>query len=179
MFRFAACYAVFIAVALSLPAPSIASGAARAQDRASKSHAARPVAKAPSKRMKQAKAARPLPVAFTPQDGFELIPPQTEQEALEALERDVSLKIGKQRKDDDYPEEAQRYGWSGTALIDVLVAANGSVKQVALGRSSGFRVLDEQALTMVRRVSRVFVPSRLRGREVSVSVPIGFMLQRI
>ena len=104
-------------------------------------------------------------------------PPLSEDEALSALERDVSLKIGKQSQLDDYPEEARRWRWTGTALVEVLVAGNGLVKQVVLSRTSGFRVLDEQALAMVKRVQKVFVPVRLRGRDRTVTVPVGFYLQ--
>lgn len=104
-------------------------------------------------------------------------PPLSEDEALTALERDVSLKVGKQIQLEDYPEEARRWRWTGTVLIEVLVAGNGIVKQVALSRTSGFRVLDEQALAVVRRVQKVFVPIRLRGRERTVTVPVGFYLQ--
>jgi TonB family protein len=123
--------------------------------------------------------ARARPVAFTPADGLEVTAPQTEQEALEWLERDLSLKVGKRRQADDYPEEAVRFGWSGTALVDVLVAGNGAIKTIALSRSSGFKVLDDQAVEMVKRVSRLWVPTRLRGRDTSVTVPIGFQMQTL
>ena len=36
---------------------------------------------------------------------------------------------------------------------------------------------NEQALAVVRRVQKVFVPTRLRGRERTVTVPVGFYLQ--
>ena len=51
------------------------------------------------------------------------------------------------------------------------------VRDVELRRSSGFEVLDEQALAIVRRVAKVFVPLRLRGREHAVTVPVGFYLK--
>jgi TonB family protein len=125
------------------------------------------------------KGARTRPVGFTPADGLELTPPQTEQEAHEWLERDLSLKVGKRRQADDYPEEAVQFGWSGTALVDVLVAGNGAIKTIALSRSSGFKVLDDQAIEMVKRVSKLWVPARLRGRDTSVTVPIGFQMQTL
>lgn len=103
----------------------------------------------------------------------------SEDEAVLALERELSLKVGKHVREEDYPEEAQRWRWTGTVLIEVLVGANGSVKEVSLGKTSGFRVLDEQALAVVRRVSKLFVPMRLRGREIGVTIPIGFYLQNM
>ena len=103
----------------------------------------------------------------------------SEEEAMLALERELSLKVGKHVREEDYPQEAQRWRWTGTALIAVLVGANGSVKDVSLGKTSGFRVLDEQALAVVRRVSKLFVPMRLRGRDIAVTIPVGFYLQNM
>jgi outer membrane biosynthesis protein TonB len=48
---------------------------------------------------------------------------------------------------------------------------------VRIQRTSGFEVLDERALAIVRRVAKVYVPFRLRGRELAVTVPVGFYLK--
>ena len=103
----------------------------------------------------------------------------SEEEGLLALEQDLSLKVGKHMQPFDYPAEAMRWRWTGTVLVAAVIAADGAVKEVALSRTSGFRVLDEQALVVVRRVSRVFVPVGLRVRERTVTVPVGFYLQRM
>jgi TonB family protein len=110
-------------------------------------------------------------------DDVTVVDTLSEEEAVLALERELSLKVGKQMRDEDYPEEAQRWRWTGTAMIDVVVGANGSVKDISLGKTSGFRVLDTQALIVVRRVSKLFVPVQLRGRDIAVTIPIGFYLQ--
>ncbi len=101
----------------------------------------------------------------------------TEEEALKALEQDLSLKVGKQIHPSDYPPEARRWRWTGTSVVQVQVGTDGMVRDVELRRSSGFEVLDEQALAIVRRVAKVFVPLRLRGREHAVTVPVGFYLK--
>jgi protein TonB len=160
---------------VSLADPAIGTPTTQKLKPAKKSATAR---KAPAKKPLAVKSARARPVAFgAAESGLELTPPQTEEEAFEWLERDLALKVGKQRQEDDYPAEAVRNGWAGTALVEVLVARNGTIQNVALGRTSGFQILDEQALAMVRRVSKLWVPKRLRGREMNVSVPIGFQLQ--
>jgi len=82
-------------------------------------------------------------------------------------------------RDEDYPEEAQRWRWTGTAMIDVMVGADGSVKNVSLGKTSGFQILDAHALTVVRRVSKLFVPVQLRGRDIAVTIPVAFYLQNM
>jgi TonB family protein len=99
------------------------------------------------------------------------------EEAQLALDQDLALKVGKQMRPEDYPHEAVRSRWTGTALIEVLVSSQGLVTQVALSRSSGFQILDEQALAVVRRVTRVFMPFQLRSAEQRALVPIGFYLQ--
>jgi periplasmic protein TonB len=103
----------------------------------------------------------------------------TEEEALKALEQELSLKVGKQIHPSDYPAEARRWRWTGTSVVQVQVGTDGMVRAVELQRSSGFYVLDEQALMIVRRVSKLYVPFRLRGREHAVAVPVGFYLKEI
>lgn len=139
-------------------------------------------AKKPAKPKKSARAKarrKPVQLAALGAPDFALYPGRmlTEEEALKALEQELSLKVGKKISPGDYPEEARRWRWTGTTLVQVRVDAAGMVGDVVLHRSSGFRVLDEQALVMVRRVSKLFVPFRLRGREHAVTVPIGFYLK--
>jgi protein TonB len=104
-------------------------------------------------------------------------PALSEEQAMHSLETELSRKIGLQMKEADYPEEAKRWTWSGITLVHVLVGRNGAIQQTAVGKTSGFRMLDEQALSIVRRISAPsWIPERLRGREVAVLVPIGFVL---
>ena len=101
----------------------------------------------------------------------------TEAEAFKALEQELSLKVGKQIYSSDYPVEARRLRWTGTSVVQVQVGLDGMLRDVQIQRTSGFAVLDDQALTIVRRVAKVFVPFRLRGREHAVTVPVGFYLK--
>ena len=99
-----------------------------------------------------------------------------EEQSLRALESEISRKLGSNIQPSDYPEEARRQGWSGTTLVGVVVAADGKIKQVSVRTTSGFPLLDEQALRMVARVRIWWIPQRLRQREVNVSVPVGFYI---
>ena len=101
----------------------------------------------------------------------------TEAEAFKALEQELSLKVGKQIYSSDYPVEARRLRWTGTSVVQVQVGLDGMLRDVQIQRTSGFAVLDAQALAIVRRVAKVFVPFRLRGREHAVTVPVGFYLK--
>jgi TonB family protein len=141
-------------------------------------------AKQPGKRTKVArKPARrkPVQLAALSAPDLSLYPSTmlTEEEALKALEQELSLKVGKQIHPSDYPAEARRWRWTGTSMVQVQVGTDGMIREVELRHTSGFGVLDERALAIVRRVSKLFVPLRLRGREHAVTVPVGFYLKEI
>ena len=101
----------------------------------------------------------------------------SEAESLRALEAEVLRKLGSKVRESDYPEEARRRGWSGTSLVAVSVGSNGKIKEVSIHRTSGFSILDEQALRMLQRVTIWWIPQRLRNREVKVIVPVGFYIR--
>lgn len=100
-----------------------------------------------------------------------------EPQSLRALETEISRKLGSQMRETDYPEEARREGWSGTTMVNVVVGSNGRIKETSVHSTSGFPVLDEQALRMVDRVNLWWIPHRFRHREVSVKVPVGFYIR--
>lgn len=140
-----------------------------------------PYTRQPVKRKKAARnaASKSVKLAALGTPDLSLYPSAilTEEEAFKALEQELSLKVGKQIHPSDYPAEARRWRWTGTSVVRVQVGTDGMIRDVELRRSSGFDVLDEQALSIVRRVAKVFVPFRLRGREHAVTVPVGFYLK--
>jgi TonB family protein len=98
----------------------------------------------------------------------------TDEQAVRALRVEILRNVGKQTQDSDYPQEARRWNWSGTTLVHVLMGADGNLKNIFVQKTSGFRVLDDQALRMVQRVAATRVPDRLKGRDVALTLPIGF-----
>ncbi len=54
------------------------------------------------------------------------------------------------RQEPAYPERARRAGVAGAVVVRILLAADGSVRQVELTASSGSRLLDEAALEAAR-----------------------------
>lgn len=76
-----------------------------------------------------------------------------------------------------YPRIAQLRGWQGTAQVQLFVSAEGRMVNTVILRSSGFEVLDDQALEMVQQAAPLpQPPEALRGREFTVMVPIVFKL---
>jgi protein TonB len=101
--------------------------------------------------------------------------PSVEPRLLQIYGQSISKEIKRFQK---YPLVAQRRGWEGTAEVLLQIAADGKVTSITLAKSSGRAVLDEEALNMVRRASPLpQAPQNLRGRELTVTVPIVFKLQ--
>jgi protein TonB len=87
------------------------------------------------------------------------------------------LQVG--RKVGSYPQEAVARKLEGTAQVMVTIAADGSLKQHELVRSSGHGTLDAQALAMVEKaVPLAEIPSALKSRQFDVLVTFVFALPR-
>jgi protein TonB len=73
-----------------------------------------------------------------------------------------------------YPRLAERRGWTGTVVLLIDVAADGSVTEVRVESSSGYDILDEAAVSAVRGWR--FQPGTLGGEAAALVVrkPIRF-----
>ncbi len=77
------------------------------------------------------------------------------------------------------PEAARDRGLGGTALVQAVIARDGSVVQHRLLRSSGVALLDEEALALLRRVSPFpALPDSYAGAEARITVPVEFRILR-
>jgi protein TonB len=76
-----------------------------------------------------------------------------------------------------YPRMARRRGYEGTVLMEVLVSRKGRVEMVRLLESSGYDVLDREAVAAVKQW--VFEPARQGEEKVDmwVKVPVRFNLR--
>jgi protein TonB len=115
----------------------------------------------------------PLPAAPTPAP---VVVAKTAPDSalLDSYGKTLSSLIAKYQR---YPRIAQLRSWQGTAQVQLSVSAAGRMVNVVILRSSGFEVLDDQALEMVRQATPLPPPPEaLRGREFTVMVPIVFKL---
>jgi periplasmic protein TonB len=76
----------------------------------------------------------------------------------------------------DYPAAAARQGWQGTVLLRVRVLSTGKVDDVEVQKSSGHKILDEQAIATIR--GWLFAPSKRGATPIDgwATVPIEFKL---
>lgn len=76
-----------------------------------------------------------------------------------------------------YPAIAMEKGWQGRVEVRMAIDANGMVSSASIKRGSGYEILDNQALDMLKKgKTTVPIPASLRGREFSVDVPVIFSL---
>jgi len=76
-----------------------------------------------------------------------------------------------------YPPLARQRGWEGVVIVLVSAVAGGPVPQVSLSQSSGYELLDQEALELVLQAVRVAaVPENLRHRQFGLALPIHYRL---
>ena len=69
-------------------------------------------------------------------------------------------------------------GWQGRVEIRLVIRSNGVIQSTNVKASSGYEILDNQALDMVKKAKPLTpIPAALRGREFTVDIPVIFDLQ--
>jgi len=78
----------------------------------------------------------------------------------------------------EYPPQAVRQNWQGTVELRVRVLANGTVESVAVKKSSGRKILDDEAMRTVKLW--LFTPSKQGDTAIDgwATVPINFALDQ-
>jgi TonB family protein len=75
-----------------------------------------------------------------------------------------------------YPLEARKKGYEGDVLLGVEVLPNGEVGQIEVKKSSGYEVLDQSALSAVKKWKFIPVKKGDAATPFWVNVPIKFQL---
>jgi protein TonB len=87
-----------------------------------------------------------------------------------ALSREIAKHI-------NYPGIAKMRGWQGVVEIDFQLDGNGKILSQKIHTSSGFPVLDNQALEMVKKSNFPMPPEVLKSSAFNVTVPVSFKLE--
>ena len=76
-----------------------------------------------------------------------------------------------------YPKEARAKNWEGRALIGFVVTNDGTISEVAVQESSGYPILDEEAVRVVKLMPK-WKPGKQNGKYVYTrfQLPIVFKL---
>lgn len=104
--------------------------------------------------------------------------PSPSAEESGSMERYRLAVIGAANKYKRYPAQAMEKGWQGRVEIRLVIGNNGMTQSLVVKSSSGFRILDDQALDMVKKAKPLApIPASLRGRQFTVDIPVIFDLQ--
>ena len=77
-----------------------------------------------------------------------------------------------------YPRLAIDNNWEGQAEIRMVIGIDGNIASISIKSRSGFEVLDQQALDMIRKAMPLTpIPPALRGKGFTVDVPVVFSLK--
>jgi protein TonB len=100
---------------------------------------------------------------------------QRKMDAIELFTNNLAFHIAKFKK---YPRIAIRRNWQGLVLVRMVMLDNGNIQSIAIEKSSGYEVLDNEAIKMIERAKPLpKPPDILAGDEVNIYVPVSFALK--
>lgn len=79
----------------------------------------------------------------------------------------------------NYPENARAMGFEGRAICTFLVMEDGSITDITLEKSSGYRSLDKEALRLIKGMPN-WTPGMVQGKVIPIrmTVPVNFRQKR-
>lgn len=94
------------------------------------------------------------------------------------IERYRAALLAEARRHKAYPTAAVDNGWEGEVVVRMAIGADGSIAALEVRSSSGYPLLDRQAVEMFRRAKpHVALPESLRGRPFAVELRAVFNLK--
>jgi len=107
------------------------------------------------------------------QEIVEVINPQ--KEAMLRYQDMIKQKIESCRR---YPNWAKKQGLEGTVYLAFVVLSSGVAKDIKIVQSSGFSILDKEAVSTVKRANPFPpIPEEMRVSSLSMEVSVVFTLQ--
>jgi len=75
-----------------------------------------------------------------------------------------------------YPYIARKMGWEGKVIISFILTKDGKISLLTVEKSSGYRVLDENAVDTIKKVSKYFPTPPL---DVKIKIPITYKISNL
>ena len=75
-----------------------------------------------------------------------------------------------------YPRMARRMGWEGLVGISLHIENDGSLKQVQVARSSGYKALDDNARKTIQNIGRLQLASNIISQEFDTEIEVLYRL---
>jgi protein TonB len=141
--------------------------------------AAEPAQSAPSVSANPAPAGKAEPAPGQAGPAAPVAPPSAGESADPATIGQYRIAvIAAARRYKRYPRIAMDNNWEGQAEIRMVIGTDGNIASISIKTKSGFEVLDQQALEMIRRAKpQAPIPAALRGKGFTIDVPVVFSLR--
>lgn len=76
-----------------------------------------------------------------------------------------------------YPRSAQRKNWQGRVILEFAISAQGNIEHVQIQQSSGYRSLDEAAVSALNKIeAREELSKALFGQSIRQTLPVTYRL---
>jgi protein TonB len=108
----------------------------------------------------------------------EVITGTTSPEKIKSAKSDYSnLLANAISKYKQYPKLAQVRGWQGIVIVEIEMSPSGAVLSMIIKKSSGYEILDAEAMQMIQRAMPLpQPPESLKSKNFTVLVPVSFQL---
>ena len=150
------------------PAPAAAAARSPAGRAAPKAPPAAPAAQPVASELALAPPAPSAPGPVARIDPLPAAPPPAVSDALETYRASVNAAATRFKR---YPRAAIDNSWEGEVVVLLSIGADGRIAGLHVRKSSGYEILDRQALDMFRNAKPfVPLPRELRGRDFEVEL---------
>jgi len=96
---------------------------------------------------------------------------------MQAIDNYAYLIAEQVAKVKQYPSTAVSRKWQGETIMQVKFSPNATIQSATIAKSSGFEILDNEALQSLSRIPSLPTPPKsLSGTSFSVLVPVQFLL---
>ncbi|MEO5955213.1 MAG: energy transducer TonB [Nitrospiraceae bacterium] len=75
-----------------------------------------------------------------------------------------------------YPTQARKNHWEGKVVVEAVIQADGAVVGLKVAESSGWDILDQEAMTVMRKASPLTLKHPLGKPQLTILVPISYRL---
>jgi len=108
----------------------------------------------------------------------EVITGTTSPEKIKSVKSDYSNLLATAiSKYKQYPKLAQVRGWQGIVIVEIEMSPTGAVLSMTIKKSSGYDILDAEAMQMIQRAMPLPPPPEsLKSKNFTVLVPVSFQL---
>ena len=76
-----------------------------------------------------------------------------------------------------YPMQARARRWEGKVVLEAVIRHDGTILECLVAESSGHGVLDQDAISVLRRASPLALKHPLGKEQITILVPIAYRLQ--